>query len=88
MKKYIFLFCLMIFVPFSVFADTWQVYTEASGLADSHVNCFATLKTYMAVGTNSGVSIYNGDTVLCNAYFVFTTVSKDRVAETQSGRRI
>lgn len=30
--------------------------------------------------------IYNGDTVLCNAYFVFTTVSKDGVAETQSGR--
>jgi ketosteroid isomerase-like protein len=30
--------------------------------------------------------IYNGDTVLCNGYFVFTTVSKDGVAETQSGR--
>jgi hypothetical protein len=30
--------------------------------------------------------IYNSDTVLCNAYFVFTTVSEDGVAETQSGR--
>jgi ketosteroid isomerase-like protein len=29
---------------------------------------------------------YNGDTVLCNAYFVFTTVTKNGVSQTQSGR--
>ncbi len=29
---------------------------------------------------------YNDDTLLCNAYFAFTTVTQDGVTETQSGR--
>jgi ligand-binding sensor domain-containing protein len=62
MKKL--LVTLILFCSLSViaFADTWQVFTSSNGLNDNNVNCFAAMKTYMAVGTNCGANIYNGET--------------------------
>ncbi|MDD3146497.1 MAG: hypothetical protein PHD82_04265 [Candidatus Riflebacteria bacterium] len=47
----------------SVRADctTWQVVTEGSGLCGRSVNCFAVYKNTMAVGTENGVSVYDGN---------------------------
>lgn len=35
---------------------------------------------------HSASRAYNDDTVVCQGYFVFTTVSKDGAADTQTGR--
>lgn len=42
-------------------ASTWQVVTEGSGLCGRSVNCFAVYKNTMAVGTENGVSIFDGN---------------------------
>ena len=51
----------------SVVASTWQVVTEAKGLCGRSVNCLAVYKNIMAVGTEQGVSVYNGDTCIWSA---------------------
>jgi uncharacterized protein (TIGR02246 family) len=36
--------------------------------------------------TQTSYRVYNDDTVLCNGYYVFSTVAQDGQAETQTGR--
>ncbi|MFZ5952168.1 MAG: hypothetical protein ACOYXC_15795 [Candidatus Rifleibacteriota bacterium] len=62
MKKLYLSLLLLFIIPVSLMADTWQVFTQGQGLADNNVHCFTAMKTYMAVGTNSGASVYNGET--------------------------
>lgn len=62
MKRAALLLLLSLFLSQTALADTWQVFNKASGLGDNCVNCFSALKSYMAVGTNTGASIYNGET--------------------------
>lgn len=40
---------------------TWQVVTENIGLGGKSANCVAACGNFLAVGTEKGVSIYNGD---------------------------
>ncbi|MBU1106492.1 MAG: hypothetical protein KKB51_07505 [Candidatus Riflebacteria bacterium] len=53
---------LLILLPASLAAASWQVFSETAGIVGRVVNCFASFKTVMAVGTDQGVSIYSGDT--------------------------
>lgn len=53
---------LVLMLTMPVDASTWQVFNESSGLCGRIVNCYASFKTVMAVGTDQGVSIYSGDT--------------------------
>ncbi len=41
-------------------ASTWQVYTEGNGLCGRQVKCLAATGSSFAVGTENGVSIFNG----------------------------
>lgn len=53
---------VLLLLPAVVLAESWQVFTEASGINGRVINCFASFKTVMAVGTDQGVSIYSGNT--------------------------
>ncbi|HMM59182.1 MAG TPA: hypothetical protein PKC25_03525 [Candidatus Rifleibacterium sp.] len=54
--------CLtMTFMAVSTEASTWQVVTENTGLGGRSANCVAPFGKFLAVGTDKGVSIYNGD---------------------------
>ncbi|MDN5280010.1 MAG: hypothetical protein PWR01_3975 [Clostridiales bacterium] len=61
MRKLFLLICFLL-VYATAGADSWQVYTSGNGLSDNNVHCFAAMKTLMAVGNNSGVDIYDGET--------------------------
>ncbi|KAF1082695.1 MAG: hypothetical protein GQF41_1416 [Candidatus Rifleibacterium amylolyticum] len=56
------LVAIVFLLPAAVLADSWQVFNEPSGIGGRVVNCFASFKTVMAVGTDQGVSIYSGNT--------------------------
>jgi len=56
------LVAIAVLLPTGVLADSWQVFNESSGIGGRVVNCFASFKTLMAVGTDQGVSIYSGNT--------------------------
>ena len=53
---------LTLFLPAVTEASTWQVFNESNGLCGKIVNCYASFKTVMAVGTDQGASIYSGET--------------------------
>jgi len=57
--------CFLIFISlfFTVIAEgsTWQVVSENTGLGGRSANCVAAFGKFLAVGTDMGVSIYNGD---------------------------
>ncbi|MFZ2958140.1 MAG: hypothetical protein WA705_14730 [Candidatus Ozemobacteraceae bacterium] len=44
-----------------VFADSWKIYNEGSGLPGDKVLSFAVAKDRMVVGTNRGMAIFHGD---------------------------
>ena len=53
---------IILALPADVLADSWQVFNESAGIGGRVVNCFASFKTVMAIGTDQGVSIYSGNT--------------------------
>ncbi|PKL48181.1 MAG: hypothetical protein CVV42_10385 [Candidatus Riflebacteria bacterium HGW-Riflebacteria-2] len=53
---------IILALPPGAQASSWQVFNEASGINGRVINCFASFKTVMAVGTDKGVSIYSGNT--------------------------
>lgn len=67
MSKKLAVLLLFISLCIPAIADTWQVFTQSNGLSDNTVNCFAAMKTFMAVGTNAGADIYNGETTSWHA---------------------
>ncbi len=58
----ILLFCLItLLFSMKAEASTWQVVTENTGLGGRSANCVAAFGKFLAVGTDEGVSIYDGD---------------------------
>ncbi len=57
------LIIILMLVLFSVpmMADTWQVFNVASGLPSNRVTAFSQFEKWLAVGTDAGLAIYNGD---------------------------
>lgn len=52
---------IAIFACSSIFASTWQVFNVASGLPSSNVTSFSHYSKWLAVGTDAGLAIYNGE---------------------------
>lgn len=52
---------IAIFADSSIFASTWQVFNIASGLPSNKVTSFSQFSKWLAVGTDAGFAIYNGE---------------------------
>lgn len=61
MKKFLATLTMFFALILALQAETWQVYTTGNGLNDNNVNCFAAMKSFIAVGTNLGANVYNGE---------------------------
>jgi len=59
--KTILLLLLIAFNPVCLKGSTWQVFNQASGLCGNIVHCYGSFKSTMAVGTDQGVSLYDGN---------------------------
>ncbi|MBI3038285.1 hypothetical protein HYY75_04415 [bacterium] len=52
------------FYATDVQASSWQVLNKGTGLPGNNVNSLGTAKNQMAVGTDNGIGLYNGETCL------------------------
>lgn len=59
-KAFAFLLIVLL-LPLSLHGSTWQVFNKTSGLCGNIANCYGSFKSLMAVGTDQGVSLYDGN---------------------------
>ena len=62
--RHLFFLVFLCLISTSVWASAWQVYNQQSGLPGNKATSFAISPKEMAVGTDQGVAVYEGETCL------------------------
>jgi len=61
MRVVLIILLMLVLFASPMIADTWQVFNVASGLPSNRVTAFSQFDKWLAVGTDAGLAIYNGD---------------------------